>query len=32
MESHEANPDTLVKIEFETLNGKPLYGQVTDDE
>ncbi len=30
--SYEADPDTLVKIEFISLNGKPFYGQVTDDE
>lgn len=28
----EADLDTLVKIEFETINGKPYYGQVTEDE
>ncbi len=31
-ENYEADPDSLVKIELETLNGKPFYGQVTDDE
>jgi hypothetical protein len=28
----ETDPDTLVKIEFDQINGKPFYGQVTDDE
>ncbi len=30
--THETDVETLVKIQFETLNGKPFYGQVTDDE
>jgi hypothetical protein len=29
---HETKLDVLVKIEFETLNGKPYYGQISDDE
>jgi hypothetical protein len=29
---HETELKRLVKIEFETLNGKPFYSQVTNDE
>jgi hypothetical protein len=29
---HEADLDTLVKIELESINGKPYLGQATDDE
>jgi hypothetical protein len=29
---HEADPDTILKIELETINGKPFFGQATDDE
>ncbi len=28
----ETEPDTLLKIEFDTFNGKPYFGQVSDDE
>jgi hypothetical protein len=28
----EADPDTLVKIELETINGKPFFGQASGDE
>lgn len=31
-QNHETDLDTLVKIEFETINGKPYLGQVSDDE
>jgi hypothetical protein len=30
--SFETDVETLVKIEFETINGKPFFGQVSDDE
>jgi hypothetical protein len=30
--SHEADLDTIVKVEFETINGKPFLGQISDDE
>ncbi len=29
---HEADPATIVRIELETINGKPYFGQVSDDE
>ncbi len=29
---HETDPDTLVKIELDSINDKPFYGQVSDDE
>jgi hypothetical protein len=29
---HEADNETLVKIELESINGKPYFGQATDDE
>jgi hypothetical protein len=31
-QNHETDPETLVKIEFDTINGKPFLGQTTDDE
>jgi hypothetical protein len=31
-EDCETNADSLVKIEFETINGKPFFGQISDDE
>lgn len=31
-QNHEASLDTLVRIEFESINGKPYLGQVSDDE
>lgn len=31
-QNHETDLDTLVKIEFETINGKPYLGQISDDE
>jgi hypothetical protein len=30
--SHEANKDTLVKIELLTINNKPFFGHISDDE
>jgi hypothetical protein len=30
--SFETDPDKLVKIEFDSINGKPYFGQVSDDE
>jgi hypothetical protein len=30
--SHEADPNTIVKVEFDSINGKPFFGQVSDDE
>jgi hypothetical protein len=30
--NHETDLNRLVKIEFESINGKPFYGQATDDE
>lgn len=31
-QNHETDLDTLVKIELETINGKPFLGQISDDE
>jgi hypothetical protein len=31
-EDCESDLETLVKVEFETLNEKPYYGQITNDE
>jgi len=31
-QNYETDSDTIVKIELETINGKPFYGQATDDE
>jgi hypothetical protein len=32
MSNHQANPETLIKVEFLSINDKPFYGQVSDDE
>jgi hypothetical protein len=29
---HETDPATIVKIELQTINGKPFLGQISDDE
>lgn len=31
-QNFETDPDCLLKIELETINGKPYFGTVTDDE
>ncbi len=31
-QNHETDLGLIVKIELETINGKPFYGQATDDE
>jgi hypothetical protein len=30
--SHETDPNTIVKVELESINEKPYFGQVSDDE
>ncbi len=30
--SHEADPDTIVTIQLDTINGKPYFGQISDNE
>ncbi len=32
LQGHETSPELLVKIEFDTINGKPYFGHVTDEE
>ncbi len=31
-QNHEVDLDMLVRIELETINGKPYFGQISDDE
>jgi hypothetical protein len=30
--NHEVDPDTIVSLEFDTINERPFFGQVSDDE
>lgn len=29
---HETSKDKLIKVEFETINGKPYFGQISEEE